>query len=187
VPAQLAAGYESLRNGDLAAARRGYAAALASQPQSLDAELGLATVEARSGNGSAALARYRKALELDPRNPTALAGLASLADYSQPHALEAELRSDLAVHPQSSALHFTLGNLYASQSRWGEAQAEFFEAHRLEPTSADIVLNLAVSLDHMGRSRLAAEFYARALALSKGQATQFDPAPVARRLAEIGR
>jgi tetratricopeptide (TPR) repeat protein len=186
VPAEVAAGYESLRSGDLAAARRSYAAALAST-QSLDAELGLATVEARSGNGNAALARYRKVLELDPRNPTALAGLASLADYSQPYALEAELRSDLASHPQSSALHFALGNLYASQSRWGEAQAEFFEAHRLEPASAEVLLNLAVSLDHIGRSRLAAEYYARALEAAKGRAAQFDPAPVERRLAEIGR
>ena len=187
VPAEVAAGYVSLRNGDLAAARRSYAAALASQAQSLDAELGLATVEARSGNGNAALAHYRKALELDPRNATALAGLASLADYSQPYALEAQIRSDLASHPQSAALHFTLGNLYASHRRWGEAQAEFFEAHRLEPASADILLNLAVSLDHLGRPRLAAEFYARALEAAKGQATQFDPAPVERRLAEIGR
>ncbi len=57
----------------------------------------------------------------------------------------------MARHPQSAALHFTLGNLYASQSRWGEAQAEYFECYRLDPSSADFAYNLAVSLDHLGQ------------------------------------
>ncbi len=118
---------------------------------------------------------------------TALAGLASLADYSRPEGLESQLRSDVARYPQSAALRFTLGNLYASQSRWQDAQAEYFEAYRNEPASADISYNLAVALDHLGQSRLAADFYHRALEAARGQATQFDPAPVARRLAELGR
>ena len=177
----------ALRSGDLATARRSYALALTADAASIDAQLGMATVEARLGNRAAAASHYRRALDVDPRNATALAGLASLADYSRPEALESQLRGDVARYPQSAALRFTLGNLYAAQSRWSEAQAEYFEAHRLEPASADIVFNLAVSLDHLGQSRLAAEFYRRALEAARGQATQFDPAPVARRLAELGR
>jgi Tfp pilus assembly protein PilF len=187
VPTEIAAGYDALRGGNLPAARRSYVAALLSDASNLDAQLGLATVEARLGNRAAAASHYRRALEIDPRNATALAGLASLTDYSQPEALEAQLRGDVARYPQSSALHFTLGTLYASQSRWQDAQYEFFEAHRLEPSSADIAFNLAVSLDHLGQSRLAADFYRRALEAARNQATQFDPAPVARRLAELGR
>jgi Tfp pilus assembly protein PilF len=187
VPTEIAAGYDSLRSGDLLAARRSYVAALLSDASNLDALLGLATVEARLGNRPAAASHYRRALDVDPRNPTALAGLASLADYARPEGLEAQLRADVARYPQSSALHFTLGNLYASQSRWQDAQLEFFEAHRLEPASADIAFNLAVSMDHLGQSRLAADYYRRALEGARNQATQFDPAPVARRLAELGR
>jgi len=186
VPTEVAAGYEALRNGNLAAARRGYVAALASDPANLDAQLGLATVEARSGNSAAASGHYRRVLELDPRNATALAGLASLADFSRPEALEAQLRGEAERNPQSSALHFTLGNLYAAQSRWSEAQLAFFDAHRLDPASPDIVFNLAVSLDHLGQSRVAADYYRRALAAARGQATQFDPARIERRLAELG-
>lgn len=185
IPAEVSAGYEALRGGDYASARRRYTAALATDPANLDAQLGIATVEARSGNRGAAADHYRKALELDPRNPTALAGLAALADATRPEALEAQLRADAARFPQSAALQFTLGNLYVTQSRWGEAQAAYFEAHRLQPGSADILYNLAVSLDHLGQSRPAAEYYGRALEASRGQATQFDPAPVARRLAEL--
>jgi Tfp pilus assembly protein PilF len=186
VPSEVANGYDALRSGDLPAARRSYAAALISDATSVDALLGMATVEARIGNRAAAGSHYRRALEIDPRNATALAGLASIADYSQPEALESQLRSDVARYPQSSALHFTLGNLYASRSRWQDAQAEYFEAYRIEPASSDIAYNLAVSLDHLGQSRLAARYYRAALESARGQATQFDPAPVARRLAELG-
>src|SRR5258705_12650179 len=88
-------------------------------------------------------------------------------------------------YPRSAALRFTLGNLYASQSRWGEAQAEYYEAYRLEPGSADIAYNLAASLDHLGHSRLAAEHYARALEAARERSGQFDAAASARRLGEI--
>ena len=187
VPRDITAGYESLARGELAAARHSYQAALATDPASIDALLGMATVEAQSGNRTAAAHHYRRVLEADSRNVTALAGLAALADYSRPEALEAQLREDLTRNPDSAPLRFALGNLYASQARWTEAQAEFFESYRLDPGVADVLYNLAVSLDHLGQPRLAAEFYARALDASRRQATQFDPVPVARRLAELRR
>ena len=187
VPRDVAQGYDALSRGDVVAARRSYQAALATDPAGLDALLGMATVEAQSGNRAAAAALYRRTLEVDPRNITAMAGLAALADYSRPEALETQLRDDLVRHPESAPLRFALGNLYASQKRWTEAQAEFFEAYRLDPGAADVLYNLAVSLDHLGQPRLAVEFYARALDASTRQSTQFDPAPVARRLAELRR
>lgn len=185
VPTDIAAGYEALRSGDLPAARRSYAAALAADPANLDGHLGAATIEARLGNAAAAASHYRRALDLDPRNATALAGLASIADMSQPEMLEGQLRADLARYPQSAALYFALGNLYASRGRWEDAQGAFFEALRLEPASSDILYNLAVAMDHMGQRRLAADYYRRALEAARGQTAQFDPAQVARRLAEL--
>jgi tetratricopeptide (TPR) repeat protein len=185
VPAQVTAGYEALRNGDFAVARQRYAAAVEADPANLDARLGLATAEARSGNRGAAANHYRKALEIDSSNPTALAGMAALAEASRPESLEARLRTDVARSPQSAPLHFTLGNLYVAQSRWREAQMAYFEAHRLDPANADILYNLAVSLDHLGQRRLAAEYYERALEEARTQAVQFDPAAVQRRLAEL--
>src|SRR5258708_5932584 len=134
----------------------------------------------------AAASHYHKALALDPRNAPALAALAALTDFPRPEAIESQLRGDVARYPQSAALRFTLGNLYAPQGRWSEAQLEYFEAHRLDPASADIVLNLAVSLDHLGQRRVASEYYRRALAAARTQATQFDPVPVERRIAELG-
>lgn len=187
IPADVAGGYDALRSGDLVESRRRYEAALAADAASVDAHLGLATVEARAGRPSAAAFYYRKALQLDPRNATALAGLAALADFSRADDLETQLRADLARHPGSAALHATLGNLYASQSRWTEAQAAYFEAHRLQPGSADTLYNLAVSLDHLGQARLAADYYTRALEAARGQSSQFDAGRASRRLAELQR
>ena len=182
---EVAAGYEQLVAGNLAAARRSYAQALGADPSNLDARLGLATVEARSGNRNAALEHYGSALDIDPRNSTALAGLAAMSSHASSEAVEAQMRAGVSRYPRSAALRFTLGNLYASQSRWGEAQAEYYEAYRLEPGSSDILYNLAVSLDHLGQSRLAAEHYARALEAARDRRGQFDAAAVARRLAEL--
>jgi len=187
VPAQVEEGYRALIAGDLATARVRYSAAVEADPSNVDALLGLATVGARSGDLPAAASAYRRALALDPRNATALAGLAALASDSRPEALEGELRTDLSLHPESAALQLTLGNLYASQSRWADAQAAYFEAHRLQPENADIAYNLAVSLDHLGQRRPAAAFYRRALESRRGAAAQFDAAAAARRLADLER
>ncbi len=178
-------GYRDLAEGDLAAARRSYGTALLSDPTSLDALLGMATVEARGGNRYAAATYYGKALAVDPRNATAQAGLAALQQDLNPDGLETHVRAQIAQNPQSAPLHFALGNVMAAQSRWNEAQVEYFEAFRLEPASADFAYNLAVSLDHLKQPRLAAEYYARAVEASRSQATQFDPAAAARRLAQI--
>ena len=185
VPAEIAGGYEALRAGDFAAARRSYTAAYAADSSSIDANLGLATVEARLGNVGAAAAHYRRVLDADPGNATALAGLASMADMSQPEQLERQLRSDIARYPQSAALHFALGNLYSSRGRWEDAQAAFFESLRLEPANPDALYDLAVAMDHMGQPRLAADYYGRALAAARGRNATFDPVQAERRIAEL--
>ncbi|HUP29842.1 MAG TPA: tetratricopeptide repeat protein [Usitatibacter sp.] len=187
VATEVTSGYDALRGGDLARARSSYQAALARDARSLDANLGMATVEARSGNRPAAASYYRRALEADPQNSTALAGLAGVADFARVEGLETRLLEDIGRQPRSAALHFALGNLFASQSRWHDAQAAYFEAHRLEPANADVAYNLAVSLDQLGQARLAADHYRRALEAARGQQPQFDPLQVERRLAELAR
>ena len=186
VPANVTEGWRALREGDLGNARRSYEAALLADPLSVDSHLGIATVEARAGNRSVAALHYRRALELDPRNATALAGLAALAEGAAPEAVEGQLREDVVRFPDSAALQFALGTHYAGLGRWGEAQAAFFEAHRLDPANADVLYNLAVSLDHIGQARVAADFYRRAIEASAGQPVQFDAGNARRRLEEIG-
>jgi Tfp pilus assembly protein PilF len=185
VPADVRAGYEALRRGDIATARARYEAAVAADPASVDGHLGMATAAAGNGERATAARHYRRVLELDAGNAAALAGLAALQDFTRAEGLEAKLHGDIAQNPRSAALHLTLGSLYASQLRWTEAQAAFFEAYRLDPGSADIAYNLAVSLDHLGQRRLASDFYGRALAAARDRGTPFDKGEVARRMAEL--
>jgi tetratricopeptide (TPR) repeat protein len=185
VSAELASAYDALKSGDYAGARKLYAGVLQGDALNLDAHLGMATALARGGDAGGAANAFRRALEIDPRNGTALAGLIAVSDQSNPGALEVDLKSLRARNNNSAALAFSLGNLYATQARWTEAQQAYFDALRIEPENADYVYNLAVSLDHLKQPKLALDYYERAIAASGKAGAQFDRAQVSRRVNEL--
>ena len=182
----LTTAYQSLVNGDYAVAQKLYAKLVLAEPLNVDAQLGLATAAARSGNTSLAKQHYRQVLVLDPRNGLAIMGLVALSDGAQPAALEIELRTLIGRNPDAAPLHFALGNIYASERRWTEAQQAFFEAFRIDPVNPDYLFNLAVSLDQLRQTRLALDYYRKAesVAATRGGG-QFDRNTVARRISEL--
>lgn len=184
VNAELIEAYGALKNAEYPRARALYSRLVLSEPLNPDAHLGLATVLARGGDSAAAARSYRQVLVIDPRNGAALAGLLAVSDARSP-ALETELRTLASRHPETSSLHFTLGNLYASERRWIEAQQAYFEAFRLESDNADYIYNLAVSLDQLKQARLSQDYYQKALAAKSRSGGQFDSVVVARRIREI--
>ena len=186
----LTAGYVALSSGDYPLAKRRYAEAIAANTNSADAHLGFATAAARGGEAAdlaLAVRHYQRVLEIDPRNSTANAALIVLAGGGSTNGAprsvaeqEGALRMIVSQDPSAANAHFLLGNLYAENRRWRDAQQAYFEAARLQPQNADYNYNLAVSLDHLGQGAAAADFYKRALAAtSKGQ---FDTAAVDRRI-----
>jgi Flp pilus assembly protein TadD len=179
--------YEAFQRNDLAAARDGYQRALAREPTNRDALLGLAAIDVRSGQLNSAEARYLKLLEIDPRDSHAVASLISLRGQLDPVASESRLKSLIASQPEAALLHFSLGNQYAQQSRWSEAQAAYFKAHSVDPENADYAFNLAVSLDQLHQGKLALEFYQRALALTDKRAASFNPAHARLRVQELSK
>jgi tetratricopeptide (TPR) repeat protein len=184
----VASGYAAYLAGDLPTAQRGYEEALREQPANRDALLGLAAVEVRSGRLEAAEARYLRLLQLDPNDAHAQAGLISLrARRLDPLATESRVKSMLAANPEAQVLHFTLGNQLAQQSRWQEAQQEYFKAFAASPENADFAYNLAVSLDHLRQHGPALEYYRRAIALAESRAASFDLAAARQRAAELAR
>src|SRR5216117_2058674 len=179
--------YQAFQRNDLAAARDGYQRALAREPTNRDALLGLAAIDVRSGQLNSAEARYLKLLEIDPRDSHAAASLISLRGQLDPVTSESRLKTLIASLPESALLHFSLGNQYAQQSRWSEAQAAYFKAHSVDPENADYAFNLAVSLDQLHQGKLALEFYQRALALTDKRAASFDPARARLRVQELSK
>ena len=180
-------GYQAFQKNDLAAARESYQKALARDPSNRDALLGLAAIDVRSGQLEAAEARYLKVLEMDPRDGQATAALVSLRGRLDPVASESRLKTLIANQPNTAQLHFALGNQYAQQSRWAEAQAAYFKAYSIDPENADYVFNLAVSLDQLRQKKAALEYYQRALALVGSRPATFDSAQARARVQELSK
>jgi Flp pilus assembly protein TadD len=179
--------WAALQAGDLARAREGYERALRANPRDRDALLGLATIDARNQDFGRAEARYLRVLELDPRDPYAQAGLVALRGQIDPVQSESRIKNMLAQQPDAAFLNFPLGNQYAAQGRWPEAQAAYFKAFAADPENADYAYNLAVSLDHLGQQKLALEYYRRALALAGNRVVGFNSAQVEARIRELTR
>ncbi len=100
---------------------------------------------------------------------------------------ESRLKNMIATQPEAGFLHFALGNQMALQARWPEAQAAYFKALSNEPDNADYAYNLAVSLDHIRQSKLALEYYQKALALSDARPSTFDRTRATARMRELQR
>jgi Tfp pilus assembly protein PilF len=183
----LEAAWEALQAGDLARARDGYERVLQANPRNRDALLGLATIDARNQNYDAAERRYVRVLELDPKDPYAQAGLVALRGLTDPVHSESRLKNMLAQNPDATFLNFYLGNQYAVQSRWPDAQGAYFRAFSADPENPEYAYNLAVSLDHIGQQKLALEYYRRALALAGNRAVGFNSAQVEARIRELTR
>ncbi len=160
---RLSQGYAALQSGKLDAARQLYADAARSEPHSVQALLGLAAIAMQEHKTEEASRIYFNVLDLEPRNAYAQSGLIALLGRADPLSAEEKLKQLIAREPMAS-LYFTLGNLYADQSRWAEAQQAYFQAYHREPANPDYAYNLAVGLEHVGQPKLAADFYQRAIA-----------------------
>lgn len=177
--------YLAYRSGKPEEARQLYQAMLAKDGRNTDALLGLAAIAQQGGDNLVAVQYFSRVLMLDPRNAVANAGMSALNTEDDRN--ESRLKTLLREQGDSAALHFALGNLYAGQSRWSEAQQAYFNALTLEPDDAGFAYNLAVSLDHLGQAGMAARYYQRALQLDAAGGAGFDHAQISRRVEALGR
>jgi len=181
-------GYAAYLAGDLATARADYQEVLREEPVNRDALLGLAAIDVRTGRYEPAEAIYLRLLQSDPRDSHAHAALIALrAGRMDPLAAESRVKSLLANDPAADVLYFTLGNQLALQGRWAEARQHYSKAFAADPDNADFAYNLAVSLDHLRQSKLALEYYGRALALAEKRGASFELATARSRVQQLGR
>lgn len=178
-------GYQALASGQLGAARQQYEAVLQQDPVNRDALLGLAAVAQQGSQGAQAAALYLRLLEINPDDGVALAGLIGLRQGDLVQS-ESRLKAILERTPESGPVLFALGNVYAQQRRWPEAQQQFFRAYSAVPGNADYAYNLAIGLDRLNQPKLAATYYQRALSLAQTTPSAFDRAAAQQRLAELG-
>jgi len=185
--ARLVAGFNAFQEGDTTAAAATYRTILKENPDNRDALLGLAAVAMRERQWETAADCYARILRRNPEDAIAQAALLGLQDNLDPSAGEERIKRLLEKEPDVPYLHFSLGNFYARQSRWFEAERSYFDAYRADDANADYSYNLAVSLDHLAREKTALTYYRRALDLITGQSLSpgFDPSIVRRRIEAI--
>ncbi len=178
-------GYAAYQVGNLSVASSEYQQVLVSEPKNTDALHGLAAISLRQGQSESAEGYYQRAIEADPKDALALAGLIALRAQRDPLQAESRLKALLAAQPELPFLNVALGNLYAGQNRWGEAQPLFFKAYVAEPDNPDTLFNLAVSLDHLRQPRYAMQYYRQALVAAENRPASFDKQQVGARLQEL--
>ena len=161
----LLAAYEAFSRGDDALAQQKYRQVLQKDVRNVDALLGMAAIAQRQTRTMDAIGWYRKVTDIEPRNSIAQSALADLEVSTDAVGAESKIKSMLARQPEAANLHAALGNLYAAQNQWAAAQAAYFSASQYAPISADYAFNLAISLEHLGKPKLALVQYQRALDL----------------------
>lgn len=182
---QMESAYTAYQAGKLGEATRLYQEVLRADPTQRDAWLGLAVIAHASNQREPAMDAYKRVLRLEPQNATALAGLSSLITNAGEPQQESRLREMLARTPQEADLNNALGLVLSGERRWSEAQPLFFKAHSAAPQEPQFAYNLAVTLDHLRKSSLAAQYYETALGLAQGKVAGFDEASARGRLAAL--
>jgi len=184
INAALQDGYQAFMAGNYTSAAQHYASALRQDPNNRDALLGNSAIAARRNDVAAATSGYQRLLELNPNDADAQAGLLALRP-GDPGQSEMRLKDLLRRDPGAAPLEFALGNLYAQQGRWSDAQQAYFRAYSSVPDNADYAFNLAVGLDRLSQRKLALTYYQRALDLSRTSPAAFDRTAARRRADQL--
>ncbi len=178
-------GWHAYGNADYVVAADAYNQVLDREPRNRDAILGVAAIAVKQGDYPQAREAYKQLLRLDPRDQIAVAAMSNLDELAPDLLGETRLKFMVQQQPDAAHLHFALGNYYAKQSRWPEAQGEYFSAWQGSSENADYAFNLAVSLDQLGKQDEAKRFYEKSLNLAAGKNISFSIEAVKDRLNKI--
>jgi len=174
-------GYSAFQRGDISTATKSYTKALQQDSNNRDALLGLAAIAVQRHQPTQAQKYYQRVLTLYPQDTYAQVGLMTTLNQATPET-ESQLKLLLDKSPQSAYLHFNLGNWYANQGRWNQAQSAYFNAYRYDNTKADYVYNLAISLDQLNQFAAALSYYQMGVQMALYQSVSFNISTVQRRI-----
>lgn len=178
--------YQFWQMGQLVRAEALYRQVLESQPNQRDALLGMLAVSQANGSDRETVMGYARTLSgLYPHDNEVAMALSYLLP-SSPNVLSSESELKQAVQAgDTSQVNYRLGLIYAEQQRWSEAQLVFFEAVKANPYQANYRLNLAISLDHLGKHALALTHYQAVLAMPNAFMSGTDIANIQERIAYL--
>ncbi len=185
--AMVSEAFKAYKSGELDSAEKLYQNALQDDPENRDIHLGLAAIAINKGDRESAYAHYTMLLDTNPDDALALSALISLSNSSDPVKDESIIKTLMYKEGNVPYLYFALGNIYAKQLRWPEAQEAFFNAYTHDTTNPDYVLNLAVSLDKIGQYATALDFYNVAIELAQRSPVRFSVSSVNDRIQALNK
>jgi len=163
--------YAAYLRGDDQLALAKYNAVLDIDPDNRNALLARAAISIQNNRVAEAIGDYRRILFTNPKDSLAMSSMIAVANLS-PEQSETQLKLMIRDEPDSHYLNFTLGNIFGAQNRWQEAQQKYFAALQNNPDDPNYAYNLAVSLEHIAKPRVAIAYYELALNnFTKGLAT----------------
>ncbi|MEM8499098.1 MAG: hypothetical protein AAF542_13820 [Pseudomonadota bacterium] len=184
---ELRRAYTALKQGRLEQAIRLYTALSDTELHKVAALSGLASIAIEINDTNTARKHLQHVLSVDRHNTWAVATLAALpAEQSSINLLNSnslsQLKSLRTADPNNHQIAYLLGNKFAAAGVWTEAQAAYFDAFSVDSRNANYAFNLAIALDHLGKSKQATDFYIQALQLAETRGADFNIALLRKRL-----
>jgi len=173
--------YQAYLNKDYQTAKKGYQKLLAQNPKNISALFGLGAIAMQEGETQKAKQYYLAAAHVAPNNPNVKKVLAVIqaSEINAPQ-YEQHLEQLLLQHPNDGAINYSMGNVYARRNDWLNAQKHYFTAVSSGYVNFDSMMNLAISLDHLGQYAQAKDYYSKAIAMSSRKA-QFQQVSMAKK------
>jgi tetratricopeptide (TPR) repeat protein len=173
--------YAAYQRGDNNTALEKYNRVLADDSQNRNALLARAAINVQNDKTADAIRDYQALLIANPKDSLAMSSLISVASIS-PSKSESQLKGMIRDEPSSPHLNFALANVYGAQNRWQEAQNLYFKALENNPNDPNYAYNLAVSLEHISKPKVAITYYQRALVNFNNGLATFSQAVVDQRV-----
>ena len=164
-----------------------YQRVLKKEGNNRDALLGLGAIALLNRADEKARQYYYRLLEINPDDAEAVAALVGLNRADEASLNEKELTALLARNPQSAPLNFAMGNVYAGQQKWKSAQGAYFNAWVNDRKNPVYLVNLAISLDQLGKTGEAKTFYEDALRYAGNGNAGFSIQAIKDRLQQINQ
>ena len=146
----IARGRSALLDQDFDGASREFDAALAIDPNSIEALWGRAETNRRAGNNDTAQQELMRILQQYPKNPQAMESLKNLATDTENWALAADLeRQSIAANPGTSADGYAqLGEMLLREGKLADAYTAMQACLARDPYNFQTRLSLAEIFDH---------------------------------------
>jgi tetratricopeptide (TPR) repeat protein len=173
--------YAAYQRGDNNTALEKYNRVLADDSKNRNALLARAAINVQNDKTADAIRDYQALLIANPKDSLAMSSLISVASIS-PSKSESQLKGMIRDEPSSPHLNFALANVYGAQNRWQEAQNLYFKALENNPNDPNYAYNLAVSLEHISKPKVAITYYQRALVNFNNGLATFSQAVVDQRV-----